>query len=146
MQPRGNKIILYGWRREKCGRIILSVYQYVIRIYYLCIYIPGRDYWLSTSSKYSWWPLEAVWLWPPFPICLTFNQQLHTYISTYLQTQNAFTKIIRPLITHTRRASSNAFPMQRSYSDQFRICNIITQHYRNTYISCRSQVKYQRIK
>ena len=143
MQPRGNKIILYGWRREKCGRIILSVYQYVIRIYYLCIYIPGRDYWLSTSSKYSWWPLEAVWLWPPFPICLTFNQQLHTYISTYLQTQNAFTKIIRPLITHYTRALM-----------RFR-CNGLIQtnlefatlyylaKYKNTYIlSCR-RVKFK---
>ena len=80
---------------------ILVCYKNLLSMY---IYIPGRDYWLSTSSKYSWWPLEAVWLWPPFPICLTFNQQLHTYISTYLQTQNAFTKIIRPLITHYTRA------------------------------------------
>ena len=35
---------------------------------------------------------------------MSYIQPIATYISTYLQTQNAFTKIIRPLITHYTRA------------------------------------------
>ena len=139
MQPRGNKIILYGWRREKCGRIILSVYQYVIRIYYLCIY---------TREITGCLPLLNI-RGGLLRLCgygLHFLYVLHStnsYIHKYILTNTKCIYENNPAFDHTLHESSNAFPMQRSYSDQFRICNIIllSKVYKNTYIlSCRSQV------
>ena len=123
MQPRGNKIILYGWRREKCGRIILSVYQYVIRIYYLCMYIYTRE---ITGCL----PLLNI-RGGLLRLCgygLHFLYVLHStnsYIHKYILTNTKCIYENNPAFDHTLHESSNAFPMQRSYSDQFRICNII---------------------
>ena len=69
---------------------------------------------------------------------LHFLYVLHStnsYIHKYILTNTKCIYENNPAFDHTLHESSNAFPMQRSYSDQFRICNIIllSKVYKNTY-------------
>ena len=53
------------------------------------------------------------------------DQTVTLYIHKYILTNTKCIYENNPAFDHTLHESSNAFPMQRSYSDQFRICNII---------------------
>ena len=56
---------------------------------------------------------------------MSYIQPIATYIHKYILTNTKCIYENNPAFDHTLHESSNAFPMQRSYSDQFRICNII---------------------